>query len=259
MFIRRILTPLMPFFFALCSVAQQPTLDTVLTRLQQNSTIYTLSLPNFFADESFTSQEFYHGLRRQSITTISTLRVLHKPGEANQSVKTVESREVRTINNKPAHGDQVNGPIVLKGAFDTALTMFTASHVNCFTYQLLPPPDPQHLLLSFTAKDPVSADCPAFIVGETGRALLDPQTMQPTHIDRTVPHAEGAGIGTFIWSIDFASTTLGDRVFNMPTSIRTKVFSKYSLTAYQTNATYTNYHHLTVSSTILPTTDRPQP
>lgn len=246
-------------FLALPAFAQQPTLDTVLTRLQQNATIYTLSLPNFFVDESFHSEEFYGASERQNFTTVSALRVLNKPADANHPAKLIELREVHTVNKRPAHGDQVKGSIALKGSFDTALTMFTGAHVTCFTYELLPPPDPQHLLLSFTAKDKVSDDCPATIAGETGRALLDPQTMQPVHIERTVPHAEGAGLGTFLWSIDFAPTTLGDRVFNMPTSIRTKLFSKYSTHFFQTNATYTNYHHLTVSSTILPTTNAPQP
>ncbi len=256
---RLLLTPLILLSLALPTLAQQPTLDTVLTRLQQNATIYTLSLPDFFVDETFRSQEFYGDSQRQNITTISTLRVTHKPGEANKPIKTVELREVHTVNKKPAHGDQVKGPIVLKGSFDTALTMFTAAHVACFIYELLPPPDPQHLLLSFTAKDSVTDNCPATIADETGRALLNPQTMQPIHIERTVPHAEGAGFGTFLWSIDFAPTTLGDHVFNMPTSIRTKLFSKYSTHFFQTDATYTGYHHLTVSSTILPATESPQP
>jgi hypothetical protein len=257
--IRLPLAALTLLFLAIPSFAQQPTLDAVLTRLQQNATIYTLSLPDFFVDESFHSQEFYGASQRQNMTTVSTLRVTHKPGEANKPAKTIELREVHTFNKRPAHGDQVKGPIVLKGSFDTALTMFTAAHVTCFTYELLPPPDPQHLLLSFTAKDSVTDNCPATIIGETGRALLNPQTMQPLHIERAVPHAEGAGQGTFLWSIDFAPTTLGDRVFNMPTSIRTKLFSKYSTHFFQTDATYTNYHHLTVSSTILPATESPQP
>ena len=243
--------------FTFPSSAQQPMLDTVLTRLQENSTIYTLSLPNFFVDETFTSQELTGALMRQSVTTVSTLRVVHKPGEANKPVKTVESREVRTINNKPAHGDRVKGPMVLNGSFDTALTMFTASHITCFTYKLLPSPDPKHLLLSFTAKDAVRS-CPASIEGETGQALLDLQTMQPIHIDRTVPHAEGAGRGTFLWSIDFTPTMLGDRLFNMPTTIRTQLGVFNSPYIFQTNATYTNYHRLAVSSTILPSTSPPQ-
>jgi hypothetical protein len=256
---RLLLTPLTPLFLALSTFAQQPTLDTVLTRLQQNATIYTLSLPDFFVDESFHSQEFYGASERQNMTTVSTLRVTHKPGDANKLIKSVELREVHTVNKKPAHGDQVKGPIVLRGSFDTALTMFTAAHVACFTYELLPPSDPQHILLSFTAKDSVTDNCPATIIGETGRALLNPQTMQPIHIERTVPHAEGAGSGTFLWAIDLAPTTIGDRVFNMPTSIRTKLFSKYSTHFFQTDATYTGYHHLTVSSTVLPTAESPRP
>ena len=256
---RLLLTSLTLLFLALSTFAQQPTLDTVLTRLQQDATIYTLSLPDFFVDESFHSEEFYGASQRQNMTTVSALRVRNKPADANHPAKLIELREVHTVNKRPAHGDQVKGPIVLKGSFDTALTMFTAAHVTCFTYKLLSPPDSEHLLLSFTAKDSVTDNCPATIAGETGRALLNPQTVQPIHIERTVPHAEGAGAGTFLWSIDFAPTTIGDHVFNMPTSIRTKLFSKYSTHFFQTDATYTGYHHLTVSSTILPATESPQP
>ena len=44
---RLLLTPLTLLFLALPTLAQQPTLDTVLARLQQDATTYTLSLPDF--------------------------------------------------------------------------------------------------------------------------------------------------------------------------------------------------------------------
>jgi hypothetical protein len=235
---------------------QQPALEDVLAHLDENATAYVTSLPSFFAEETFVSQELRGDKLKQSVTTVSTFRVLRTPGNIRLPGKSNESREVHAFNGKPATGDHVKGPFTFTGGFDAALAMFRSSNALCFTFQLLPSPDAAHLLLAFIAKEP-TGDCPARLAGETGTALLDAQTMQPIRIDRTIPHAQGVDHATLTWSVDFMPATLGERTFSMPANVRSQLTYDASDHLLRTNATYTNYHRLAVTATILPGDSRP--
>ena len=49
-----------------------------------------------------------------------------------------ESREIKTVNNKPAESDTLTGPAIFSGAFSNALGMVSLSLERCFDYRLVP-------------------------------------------------------------------------------------------------------------------------
>ena len=112
----------------------------------------------------------------------------------------------------------------------------------------------------------------------SGHAVIDPATMQVTHLEFTVSNhtifaggknAFGRGElpvkGMWVASIDYAGVVLEGKTFWMPTSIDSKITggnaspSAQTMVVWTFNALYSNYHKLEVTSRILPGSEAPAP
>jgi hypothetical protein len=86
-------------------------------------------------------------------------------------------------------------------------------------------------------------------------STIDPSSMQIIHLEQQRPrHDEGSGRPVaWSWSIDYARVTMDGKHFWLPKTISSKSSSldgggyKWSFLA-----TYTNYHLMTVTTTVLP-------
>ncbi len=174
----------------------------------------------------------------------------------------------------PAAKDQsLAGPAILIGAFSRAPNVFSPEFKDCYEYRLLP--NMRHkpgeailflhadvLVLEYALKSPLPAgiQCP---VREqtTGRAFIDPSSMQIVRLEQQRPrHDEGSGPPiAWSWSIDYARVMMDGKYFWLPKTISSKASSldgrrfKWSFLA-----TYSNYHLMTVTSTILPAANSSQ-
>jgi hypothetical protein len=144
---------------------------------------------------------------------------------------------------------------------------------DCYDYRLLP--NMRHnpevamlflhadvLVLEYALKSPLPADAQCPVREQTmGRAFIDPFSMQIVRLEQQRPrHDEGSGLPVaWSWSINYARVMMGGKPFWLPKTISSKASSldggrfKWSFLA-----TYSNYHLMTVTSTILPATNSSQ-
>ena len=159
------------------------------------------------------------------------------------------------------------------GAFSRAPNFLSPELKDCYDYRLLP--NMRHkpgeailflhndvLVLDYALKSPLptGAECP---VSEqtTGRIFIDPSSMQIVRLEQQRPrHDEGSGHPVaWSWSIDYARVMMDGKHFRLPKTISSKSSSldggryKWSFLA-----TYTNYHLMTVTTTVLPTASSSQ-
>ena len=144
---------------------------------------------------------------------------------------------------------------------------------DCYDYLLLPHTrrkpgdsvlflhaDVRVLEYAFKSPLPASAQCPA-PEPTTGRVFIDPSSLQIVRIEQRRPHHdEGSGRPVnWSWSIDYARFMMEGKPFWLPRTISSKASSldgrrfKWSFLA-----TYGNYHLMTVTSTVLPASNRSQ-
>lgn len=251
------------------------TLDDLLIRLQNNLTVYRATVPDFFCDEHLVSAMYiqhqpYGRTVTDSIFRLRRLETSKSPidkfgtgrSEADRSFhRFVESREIKTVDKKPAKKQGLSGPAIFAGAFSNALQVVSLDLKDCYNYHLIPH---QHLhrhpvlVIAYALKDTAISDqaCPG-PEPHGGRAFIDPQTMEIVRLEQRTPdHEINPGVyGPWTWSIDYAEVIFNDTPFWMPktvTSIATTKDSKFEWTFV---ATYRDYHKLTVTSRILPDVD----
>jgi hypothetical protein len=120
------------------------------------------------------------------------------------------------------------------------------------------------LVLEYALRAPLPAAtlCP---VREqtTGRAFIDPSSMQIVRLEQQWPrrHNEGSKFPvSWSWYIDYGRVMMDGKAFWLPKTISSKASSldggrfKWSFLA-----TYGNYHLMTVTSTVLPAANSSQP
>jgi hypothetical protein len=194
---------------------------------------------------------------------------------SDHSISLDESREIKTVNGKPATADDLSGPVILKGAFSGGLAIVSLSQKACMRYTLRPykPGHPDALYIVqfeslFSTKHPTGC-----LLQEdgSGRVFIDPHSMQITHIELFAPHhildQPSAGVGptppptTGIWtiSVNYAPVLMGGRTFWMPSTIESTTSEQNIqgaiLAVWSFKARYSNYHKLEVTSRIVPPED----
>ncbi len=144
---------------------------------------------------------------------------------------------------------------------------------DCYDYRLLP--NKRHnpevtmlflhadvLVLEYALKSPLPAAAQCPVREQTrGRAFIDPSSMQIVRLEQQRPrHDEDSGLAVaWSWSIDYARVIMDGKPFWLPKTISSKASSldggrfKWSFLA-----TYSNYHLMTVTSTILPASNSSQ-
>jgi hypothetical protein len=254
-----------------------PTLDEILARLERNLQTYENTVPSFFCDEHVVSQVIPGFGNRDTVSDgIFRLKRIINP---DKSINLDESRMVKTVNGKAADAEDLNGPVVLKGAFSGGLAIVSLSQKTCMRYSLRPikanhPNAPYIVQFESTFDIKHSTNC---LLREDGggRVFIDPHTMQITHIELTAPHhilypsSAGDGLApapaTGMWtiSVNYAPVLIGVRTFWMPFTIESTTSNRNIpgsiLQVWSFKARYSNYHKLEVTSRIvLPDDSSPQ-
>ncbi len=248
------------------------TLDDLLLRLEENLKYYDNHLPAFFCDEHAISRMTPGPPNRNTITD-STFRLKRLPnGDNTESL--FESRDIKTVDGKPAQGETLTGPALLTGAFSGGPAIISQRQSACMQFALRPihldqPRNPYIVEYATAPASQRPANCVLQEDG-TGRGYIDSDTMQITRVEFTAPahlivpagkDAKGRptpGL-TGVWNvtIDYASVVLGGQTFQVPSTIVGVLTA--SRTTWTFEAHYSNFHKLEVTSRILPADDPDEP
>jgi len=114
--------------------AKTPTLVEILRRLEANLNRYDTGLPSIFCDEHAVSQ-VKPTLRDQDTVTESIFR-LKRTANPDHTTTLVESREVKTVDGKPAAAQKIDGPTLLSGAFEGGLAVVSLTQTACMNFSL---------------------------------------------------------------------------------------------------------------------------
>ena len=233
------------------AVAQKvPTLGEILQRLQENLDRYDSSVPSFFCDERvFTASPRAPVGAMGGTVTDSTFLLKRIPRPDDQEILR-ESREVKKVNGKPVTGDSIGGGMLFVGAFSNGLALVSLSQQACMDYRLTSNKDP--ILVDFAsvpaAKRP--ADC-RMQEDVSGRAVIDPETMQLTRIQFHAPHHMiGTEMGWWDVTVEYAPVELDGKMFWLPKRIYESMAVRKASWSY--DASYRKYHLMEATSRILP-------
>lgn len=248
----------------LAQASGKPSLDQILQRLQTNLNHYDRSVPSFFCDEHVISSQIAPHQPDENAVTNSVFRLKRTAGADGREML-AESREIRTVNGKPATSQDMEGPAMLNGAFEGGLAVVSVDQQVCMTYELEPisrkQPNKPYIVHFATRQDaPATGNC-LLQEKSKGKAWIDPASMQITHLEIDTPRhtiSEGDAFGLRMMgrreiTVDYAPVELGGGTFWMPSSISMRVNSGgFHMIVWSYEATYRNYHKLEVTSRILP-------
>ena len=238
------------------SFAQQPgtlSISETLTRLQENVSSYLSSVPSFFCDERVSSNLFQPNDVKITTVTDSVFRI--RRASEDNATQLVESREIKSINHKPAKGENITGPAVFRGAFTNGVLIVSSAFAPCYEFQREDDAKVEGIhaiVLSYkaTSETLMERSCPKF---HEGRVFIDPQRFHLLRVEARVPdHEITPGVfGLWKWSIDYAPVVLDGRTFWMPKTIESQAVPRDRHAAWSFVAKYSNYHKLEVNSRII--------
>jgi hypothetical protein len=244
-------------------LTEQADLAEILVRLQANQAAYLHNVPNFFCDEHVVSklkvvakQTEISGYSNEKRVTDSIFRVM-RSNSTNSPFHLTESRELRTVDGRPAFEDHLSGPAILSGAFTAATSMVTLELAHCFNYRMenrRQIGNNQAIVIDYELQPSAVSDegCPGPEAMQ-GRAFISPTDFHIIRVEATIPEHEiyPGVISQWTWSINYAPVVFDHTQFWMPKTIVTKAVKNDHLTTWSFAATYSNYHKLTVSSHIV--------
>jgi hypothetical protein len=248
-----------------------PTLNGILQRLEANLNHFDTSVPSFFCDEHVISKVESDQSNRDTVT--DSIFRLKRTVNPDHTTTLVESRDIKTVNGKPATSQSMDGPSLLRGAFEGGLDVVSANQTSCMHYELQRinskhSGEPYRIRFSTALKPQNSASC-LLQEKSTGHALIDPASLQITHLEITTPrHTIIPGnayvspvIGKRVLTVDYAPVVLGGETFWLPSAITMHASSaaSFHVTVWSFQASYRNYHRLEVKSRILPGSEAPTP
>lgn len=242
-----------------------PTLDEILQKLEANLDRYDSSVPSFFCDEHVASRVFPSPGHPDTVTD-SVFR-LKRVLQGGDKIALIESREIKTVNGKPATSQDIDGPTILSGAFEGGLAVISLSQRACMNYSLERPkrnePKASTIVRFSSVLTPEnSAGCLLQEEGK-GRAFIDPAAMQITRLELTTPHHvitpgslyDPPTTGDRVLAINYAPVQLEGQTFWMPSTISSTVTSgrgTFHEIVWSYKATYRSFHKLEVTSRIVP-------
>jgi hypothetical protein len=253
--------------------AKTPTLDEILSRVDWNLNKYDTRVPSLFCDEHLISTYVETGQRDQKTITDSVFR-LKRTREPGHRTTLVESREIQSVDGKPATSQDLDGPTLLSGAFEGGLAVVSLNQASCMNYELhginknrLTKP---YIVLFSTVLTPENSSKCLLQEKSKGRVLIDPASMQITRLEIATPRHtivdEGGHTSPLVGkrdiTVDYASVLLGGEIFWMPSTITMRVTrgsGTFHMAIWSFRATYRNYHKLEVTSRILPGSQRNEP
>jgi hypothetical protein len=245
---------------------ETPTLEEILQRLESNLSQYDLGVPSFFCDEHVVSR-MVPDLNDQATVTDSVFR-LKRVLNADRTTTLEESREVKTVNGRPATTQEIGGPSIVHGAFEGGLAVVSLSQQACMNYTLerMKRNDAQGTIIVRFASVLTPENKGGCLLQENGRGqvYIDRATMQITRMELTTPHhtiipgdemGYGAIAGEWVLSVDYAPVVLDGKSFWMPETITSRTTSgrgSFHPIAWTFKASYGNFHKLEVTSRIVP-------
>jgi hypothetical protein len=220
--------------------------DELVDRLVRSATALHATLPSITAHE-VVQTEASRGILTRRTQGEGTVRVLRVAGGGILE----ETHQMTTFNKKPlAPGDR-KAPAQPADAFSGLMDrFFSRANRPCFAFTLAPQPtqdDPLQLRISLSPDYASRPGCARGLEGLTGVALVDPATHQLTHLEQTVPAADGRG-GRFV-STDYAPASIGDKAFWLP--IMTLSSDVQGKIRTYTSVYYSDYHQYAANVTIL--------
>ncbi|GGG64416.1 hypothetical protein GCM10011585_02510 [Edaphobacter dinghuensis] len=251
--------------------AKTPSLEEILERLDANLNHYDASVPSFFCDEHVVSQ-VEHGSRTEDTTVTDSIFRLRRTLDPDNTTALVESRQIKTVNDKSPTSQKMDGPTMLSGAFEGGLAVVSLKQAACTNYKLQRvhkkrPADPYVVSFATVLMPQNTARC-LLKENSKGRVFIDPASMQITHLELTTPHHvitpgdiyRSPFIGERVITVDYAPVLLGGETFWMPSTIDLRVTSgagTFHKSIWSFRAAYRNYHKLEVKSRILPGFKKP--
>jgi hypothetical protein len=246
--------------------AKLPPLGEILDRLEANLNRYDTRLPSLFCDEHVLSSQMEPGMRNQPNITDSVFRLKRTP-RPDHTTSFAESREVQSVDGKPPAAQNVYAPTTLSGAFEGGLAVVSRSQSACMRYALQRPKedrphDPYVVRFTTVLTPQNTANC-LLQENSKGEVLIDPESVQITHLEITTPrHIIIPGgpfrspvVGKRVITADYSPVLLGGETFWMPSAISMRNISgsgTFHMMVWSFQATYRNYHLLEVTSRILP-------
>jgi hypothetical protein len=229
--------------------------DQLLSQIEVNTDKYRATVPSFTCNEHIVSQELHLGqLKRE--TNVDAVFTVTRSAANNDTFE--ESRELKTINGKPATKNKMTLPLSFSGGFSGALTKFLSrDHQSCFEYAVdTSAPSPQGTeAFTFIARTAAAREpsCASIQPDTTGKFTVDMASMQVTHIERTVPNPVGRDqtvLGTA--AVDYQAVTLNGKSFWLPATITAFTTETSKTDSVRFTAHYSDYHRFAATSTILP-------
>lgn len=239
-------------------------LDGILRGLEENLQRYDREVPSFFCDEHSVS-EMTPGTRWDRKEADSIFR-LKRARSADGSMSLAESREVKMVNGRSSSSAEWDAPATIEGAFEGGLAVVSMSQQACMDYQLEHEEHGQYVV-SFRTRDESQKDDACLLHEKArGRAVIDPASLQVTHLELTMPqHRVPNGSrpqwysptvkGEWAIAVDYAPVILDGRSFWMPSNVRSRVTSEpnsFHSKTWTFQASYRNFHKLEVVSRIVP-------
>jgi hypothetical protein len=242
-----------------------PALNEILTRLQENLEQYDARVPSFFCDEHLVSRMIPDLHDRQTVTD-SVFR-LKRIVNADRTTALEESREVKSVNDKPATSQKIDVPTLLDGAFEGGLAVVSLNQQVCMNYTLersrRNAPAAPYIVRFASVLTPENTGRCLLQENGKGQVFIDPATMQITRLELITPHHtvirgdryDAPVVGDRVLSVDYAPVLLEGQSFWMPVAIASTITSgrgTFHATVWSFKASYRNFHKLEVTSRILP-------
>jgi hypothetical protein len=243
--------------------AKGPTLEDILQRLEENLNHYDTMVPSFICDEHVVSQ-VVPGQGNPDTVTNSVFRLKRTPNP-DHTTTLVELRDIKDVDGKPPASWDVGGPTLLSGAFEGGLAVVSLTQTSCTNYTLQKiskkRPNAPYVVRFATLLTPENTATCLLQEESTGRAVIDPASMQITHLELKTPRhiiipedrSASAVVGTRYISVDYVPVLLGGERFWMPSMIgmhSTSETGTFHKSAWSFAASYRGCHELKVTARI---------
>ena len=255
-------------------VSAQPaplTVDSIVQKLQANLDAYAKSIPNFLVEEHIDSAESSTAVQisrrgpglssNHEMVAESIFRLKRKINPANNTFTFEESRDVTTIDGRPANGRGIDAPSMIAGAFSGGLAFVSQSERACMTYTLEATKPGKPIVVRYQSAPHIAHPEECILAEDTeGRVWIDPVSMQIQRIEVDVPRhmltpvlGDGRmGVPTQThWTVEviYKPVVLNNRNFWLPATIISNCSNDD--TQWSFRGSYRNYHLLEVNSHIV--------
>ena len=246
----------MPIILTLLFLLQTASIEDVLPRVQATASNFFSALPDFLCNEDATSTFASNGKLEKETRIQSTFRGVQAK---SKGYSFTETRETQTINGQPAAKDEiVKDAFTFAGGFSSVLhETFAIENTGLQTFRIAGTDSVEGkkaIVIEFETRDGEKALAIGWrgkkvVTKETGKAWIDPQTMQVLRLERKYWNLPPA-VTVLTVAVNYANVEIGGKMYLMPKTVRAESArangKKSELRIY--TATYTQYRKFNVSS-----------